>query len=292
MPSHGRIQLSVRSWPGNGTGRGLLVALALGTAVGCSGGGGGGGGGIRGCKRGVAYGFKSPGDLNALSPASGWWYNWSLQPDSTASGAAATSEFVPMVWGKNFTVDDAVQKIPAGAKYLLGFNEPNFYSQANLTAQEAAALWPQLEEIAQRRNLKLVSPAVNYCGGGCNETDPFVYLDAFFAACPSCRVDYVAAHWYACTADALTTTLERFKKYGRPIWLTEFSCGDQADRSLAVQEKYMRAAVTILENDPQVFRYSWFSGRTSAIPNVDLLGGEGQLTELGDEYVGLPSVCQ
>jgi hypothetical protein len=53
----------------------------------------------------------------------------------------------------------------------------------------------------------------------------------------------------------------------------------------------MREAVAILEADPDVFRYAWFSGRTSAIPNVDLLGADGQLTALGQEYVGLPASC-
>jgi hypothetical protein len=244
------------------------------------------------CKRGLAYGFKSVTDLAVLSPGIDWWYNWALQPDAPVAASAA-AEFVPMIWGwaSGTTVDDVVQKIPSGAQYLLAFNEPNFTSQANLTAQQAAALWPQLEEIAKRRGLKLVSPAVNYCGGGCNETDPFKYLDDFFAACQGCQVDYIAAHWYACTGDALRWYLGQLKKYGRPIWLTEFSCGDGSDRSLAVQEQYMREAVAILEADPDVFRYAWFSGRTSAIPNVDLLGADGQLTTLGQEYVGLPASC-
>ncbi len=257
-----------------------------------AGSGAGGGASAQHCKRGVAYGFKSVADLAVLSSGIGWWYNWAPQPDAPVAASAA-AEFVPMVWGWNqgTTVDNVVQQIPAGAQYLLAFNEPNFTSQANLTAQQAAALWPQLEEIAKRRGLELVSPAVNYCGGGCNETDPFKYLDDFFAACQGCQVDYVAAHWYACTGDALNGYLGQLKKYGRPIWLTEFSCADGSDRSLTAQEQYMREAVAILEGDSDVFRYAWFSGRTSAIPNVDLLGADGQLTELGQEYVGLPASC-
>jgi hypothetical protein len=257
-----------------------------------AGSGAGGGASAQHCKRGVAYGFKSVADHAVLSSGVGWWYNWAPQPDAPVATSAA-AEFVPMVWGWNqgTTVDNVVQQIPAGAQYLLAFNEPNFTSQANLTAQQAAALWPQLEEIAKPRGLKLVSPAVNYCGGGCNETDPFKYLDDFFAACQGCQVDYVAAHWYACTGDALKWYLGQLKKYGRPIWLTEFSCGDGSDRSLTAQEQYMREAVAILEGDSDVFRYAWFSGRTSAIPNVDLLGADGQLTELGQEYVGLPASC-
>ena len=281
---------------GCGTGAGARSNGAGSSAGGGTGSGAGSGTGTGSsaphCKRGLAYGFKSVADLAVLSPGVGWWYDWAPQPDApvAASGAA---EFVPMVWGWNqdTTVEGVVQRIPAGARYLLAFNEPNFNSQANLTAQEAAARWPDLEKIAKQRGLELVSPAVNYCGGGCNQTDPFKYLDEFFAACQGCQVDYVAAHWYACTSDALQWYLGQFKKYGRPIWLTEFSCGDGTDRSLTVQEQYMREAVAILEGDPDVFRYAWFSGRTSAIPNVDLLGADGQLTALGQEYVGLPASC-
>lgn len=302
----------------------LALALALAACGGAAGGGGGGGGGggssssgsssgggssssgsgsgsgsssggtSGAVKRGVAYGFRSVNDLDALEPAMTWWYNWSPRPDAQVA-AHVGAEFVPMVWGGQF--DDAAVKagIPAGARYLLGFNEPNFKKgQANLSAAQAAALWPRLEAIADARGLDLVSPAVNYCGpaADCWDTDPVAYLDHFFAACTGCRVDAIAIHSYMCTGDALSWYLSRFKKYGKPIWLTEFSCGDAEDVSLAVQERYMREAVAILEADPQVARYAWFIGRQSpANPGwpVDLLAGDGRLTALGEEYLGLAS---
>ncbi|WP_437898466.1 glycosyl hydrolase [Sorangium sp. So ce124] len=43
----------------------------------------------------------------------------------------------------------------------------------------------------------------------------------------------------------------------------------------------------LLESDPDVFRYAWFSRRTDAIPHVDLLGARGELTTLGELYVSL-----
>jgi hypothetical protein len=242
-------------------------------------------------KRGLGYGYHSKTDLSALSRAVGWWYNWAPQPDEGVRKDYATLgvEFVPMVWGGQFDSQDTSAKIPKDAAYLLGFNEPNFFAQANLTPKQAADLWPRLEQIATQKGLELVSPAVNFCGGGCTHTDPFKYLDDFFAACTGCRIDYIAAHWYACTGDALEWYLGQLEKYGKPIWLTEFSCGDGDDRSLATQKRYMTEAVAILENRPSVFRYAWFAGRTDAIPNVDLLGEDGQLTELGQLYVSLPA---
>ncbi|WP_049949460.1 glycoside hydrolase family protein [Sorangium cellulosum] len=256
-----------------------------------AGAGGGEGAAGRPCKRGIGYGYHSVADLSALSASVGWWYNWATVPDEALRGGAYVDlgvDFVPMVWGGRFDADQVKAAIPSGAKYLLAFNEPNFFAQANLSAAEAAALWPDLEEIADEKGLKLVSPAVNFCGGGCHETDPFAYLDAFFAACEGCRVDFIAAHWYACDRPALEWYLGELKRYRRPIWLTEFSCGDGADRSPEAQAAYMREAVPLLESDPDVFRYAWFSGRTDAIPNVDLLGASGELTALGELYVSLP----
>ncbi|WP_437280380.1 glycoside hydrolase family protein [Sorangium sp. So ce375] len=276
---------------GGGAGDGGGAAAGGGAGDGGSAGDGGGAAAGRACKRGVAYGYHSVADLSALSASVGWWYNWASLPDEQLRGGDYVDlgvEFVPMVWGGRFDADKIKAEIPDGARYLLAFNEPNFFSQANLSAAEAAALWPRIEEIADEKGLQLVSPAVNFCGGGCHEADPFAYLDAFFTACEGCRVDFIAAHWYACDRPALEWYLGELKRYGRPIWLTEFSCGDGADRSLEAQAAYMREAVPLLESDPDVFRYAWFSGRTDAIPNVDLLGASGELTELGELYVSLP----
>lgn len=244
------------------------------------------------CKRGIAYGHHTPSDMSALSHGVSWWYNWSPRPESAVANAYAGlgMEFTPMVWGGSFNGDAISNELVSDARYLLGFNEPNFFVQANLSASAAAALWPQLETIADANSLELVSPAPNFCGPAesCHDTSPFDYLDDFFAACTNCRVDYIAAHWYACDGPALTWYLGELKKYGKPIWLTEFSCGDGNDRSLAKQKQYMQDAVTILEADDAVFRYAWFAGRTTAIPNVDVLGDDGELTELGELYLSLP----
>jgi hypothetical protein len=248
------------------------------------------------CKRGDAYGYHSTADLTALSsPGSGirWWYNWAKTPDSGVAGSyqGLGVEFVPMIWGANF-ISGAASQIPQGAKYLLTFNEPNFFSQANLTPAQAAALWPQIEQIASQRGLKIVSPALNYCGGGCNETDPFVWFDKFFAACPNCRVDYLAVHWYACSLSALKNYINGMKKYGKPIWLTEWSCLDSPGDAQG-EIAYMNAAVPYLESEPAVFRYAWFTGRFNSSPRVNLLdAGPGALSAVGQNYVGLAPACR
>lgn len=258
----------------------------------------------RGTKRGEAYGYNSAADLRALSPGLAWWYNWAPTPDATGAAAVYQGlgiDYVPLQWngsldGQAVTADALAAKLPAGTQYLLGFNEPNFKSQANLTPSQAAAVWPVLQEVARRKGLKLVSPALNYCGDCVSENgttyySPTQYLDAFFAACPSCQVDYIAVHTYVCQEQYLRQKVAELKKYNKPIWVTEFACGDM-DANLitpAVQQKYLLDAVNYLEKEPAVFRYAWFSGRNSQIPGINLLGADGALTDLGQLYVGRPA---
>jgi hypothetical protein len=258
------------------------------------------------CKRGVAYGQHSVADMQVLSGGVSWWYNWAQLPDSavrTTYGSIPV-EYVPMLWDEQFTVSAAKTNILSDqshypVKTLLGFNEPNFFSQANLSPEQAAAKWPEVEQVAAATGAMIASPALNYCGGGCWETDPFVYLDKFFAACPSCKVDYIAVHWYACKVEYLKNYISNIKarawSTNRPIWLTEFSCLDEDidDTNQAAQIAYMKAAVQYLEfEEPRVKRYAWFSGRFStAKNNVNLLDTSGVLTNLGREYVTYPSAA-
>ena len=236
------------------------------------------------CKRGIAAN-TAPGA--AFFPAITWWYNWAIR----SSGPNTGIEFVPMVWNAT-TVSSA---LPSGSRFLLGFNEPNFKVQANLTAQAAATAWSALQANAASAGAATVSPALNYCGpaANCNGTDPYQYFRDFFAACSGCDVDYLAVHWYNCDLPSLREylepggNLEGFESFGRPIWLTEFSCNETA--SVADQERFMREAIPYLESKANVFRYSWFSA--DPIPTARLINSDGSPTALGQVYMSLPQNC-
>ena len=239
--------------------------------------------GAGGCKRGIATN-TAPGA--AFFPSVGWWYDWSPR-----AAASSPLEFDPMIWGTM----DLTAALPTATRYLLGFNEPNFHAQSNLTAQQAAADWPMLEAKANAAGAALVSPAVNFCGPAtsCNGTSPYQYLRDFFAACAGCRVDHIAVHWYNCDLPSLVDylepggSLEGFEQFGKPIWLTEFSC--DGTKTAADQETFMRAAIPYLEGNPHVYRYSWFSA--DPIPNARLVNSDGSPTALGQVYTGLPGGC-
>jgi len=180
--------------------------------------------------------------------------------------------------------------------YVMGFNEPNFKTQANMTPSAAAKAWPSLEAIADQYDLKLVGPAVNYCvecvsENGTTYTNPFTYLDDFFKACDSCRVDHIALHWYG-GGNSMAGYIDDGRKYGKPIWVTEFAAWDNSVNNPKDQIKYLAGTTNFLERDPDVYRYSWFIGRRqtgqTTSPYIDLYGADGMLTELGQMYMDIP----
>ncbi len=250
------------------------------------------------CKRGLAYGYASPADQAALIPGISWWYNWSTTPDSGVAStyASAGLDFVPMQWGSG-DIADLPTHIPSGAKYLLAFNEPNFIANSpDLTPQQAADLWPQLQAVASANHLKLVAPAVNYCGPASDcingDTSPFDWLTQFLAACTSCQIDYIAVHIYTTKGTYFQNILSQYEStYTQPVWVTEFAnLGSTA--SASDELTFMQEVLPILEADPRVFRYAWFSGRFSQQPSLDVLDtGSGDLTALGQAYVSAPGAC-
>jgi len=88
---------------------------------------------------------------------------------------------------------------------------------------------------------------------------------------------------------ALQWYVGQFKKYGKPIWLTEFASWENSNITLQEQKNFLVGAVDYLENDPDVFRYAWFTGRFTGSPFIGILGPQsGVLSELGQVYVDMP----
>lgn len=256
-------------------------------------------------KRGLAYDIPYAEDVPTLSKGISWFYNW-----GTAPGLFVRTmfdpylEYLPMCWNGVDTVAlKAFYSTHPNIKYIMGFNEPNFKAQANLTPTKAAAKWPLIERIAKLYNLKIVGPALNYCSAtgavsenGVTYTDPIKYYDDFFTACPNCKVDYITVHNYMNSAPAVVNDIARYKKYNKPIWLTEF-CEYDGSQTLTIdtQKEYMVELLNSLENDTCVYRYSWFIGRNgngaTAFPYNSLLSDlmtnadRGKATELGDIYL-------
>ena len=239
-------------------------------------------------KRGIAYGSHSKADMTVLSKGISWWYNWSQNPDGGVANdfEAMGIEYVPMFWNANFDVNQAIANIPATAKYILAFNEPNFTVESNMSPQQAVNNWGRIEQVAAARNLKIVSAAPAYCGGNVcmnGYTSPITWHDEFFRLCPTCKVDFIAFHNYEPYSAAVISLTNNLKKYGKPIWMTEFAQYYNNDNETI--DNYIKTLTDAFEKDPDIYRYSWFTGRRSDAPRINLLGNSGQLTTLGTTYV-------
>jgi|GEM_PF-295606 len=250
-------------------------------------------------KRGVGYGSHSPEDMAAMSKGISWWYNWGITPDLAIKDTYQNYgvEYAPMTWGGTF--DEAALRAYISThkdvKYLLAFNEPQFIDQSNMTPTQVAALWPTIERIANDYGLKIVSMALNYCGNCVKDPAgnpyyvPWVYLDDFLKICPTCRIDAIAIHAYMPDVGGIQWYVNQFRKYNKPIWLTEF-CAWETNTTLQTQEQMMTSVLDYLENDASVQRYAWFIGRSNGHPYNSLLDyrQSGVLTELGNMYVNMP----
>jgi len=243
-------------------------------------------------------------NFSVLNEGLSWIYNWTYQAPTIirADWERTGLEYVPMIWGGGIDQDrnknavkDYLRAHPT-IKYILAFNEPNFTSQSRLTPSQAAAQWPHIEEIADSFNLQIVGPAVNFAPaggavseGGVTYSNPIDYYDAFFAACPKCRVDHIAIHLYM-PAGGMKPIINQLKKYGKPIWLTEFNCNDGSSSATADDHiNFITSEVEYLEKEPMVFRYAWFMTYSRAY-QVNLLDvGEGILTDLGKVYARMSS---
>lgn len=228
-------------------------------------------------KKGFASGLP---DFNrTITPVkltkSGWFYHW-----GTISSEDLTDvEFVSMRWNAKSLTDSRWKEILDinYSNHLLGFNEPDGATQANMTQAEMLLYWPKMLESGMR----LGSPA------------PAGNLQVMYDFIDKCdelnyRVDFAAIHDYGeGTALAFYNKCKAVHdRTGRPIWVTEFSSGGTWTRSTPtypeistriteIMEKYDTAGIieryAIFNFDEIVNQYGGVQNRavfaTPAIPN-------------------------
>ncbi len=245
-----------------------------------------------------------------------WNYDWSLT-ESTAF-QPSNIEFVSMKWGGALLSESALAELAQDyadgkIKYLLGFNEPDGEEQANISVEDSLPAWDQLVTVGA----PMVSPAT---------VDPLNQWMQDFMAVRGNDVSYVAMHWYGgINADAFLAKVDAvYSAYGKPVWITEFAVADwdaalavdaveddpatlEVDETAAaipaVENKYseqqvidfMKTVLPALDENENVFRYSWFSVSPTAdnfhnLSSSALFGardmetGSTTITSLGEVY--------
>jgi hypothetical protein len=251
-------------------------------------------------KRGIGFNTVYAADFDAIKKGISWAYNWGASGyNSTVESAAKNADvaFIPMIWNGGGDWATAIRtfknKHPE-CEYILAFNEPNLTDQANMTPSQAAAKWLPVKQLAQELNMKIVAPAMNY-GTLAGYSDPVKWYDEFFAQ-SGVSIDDVSAlalHCYMNEPSAVKGFMEKFRKYGKPVWLTEF-CAWEGTRTAEQQRAYMSNIINYLESEPMIGRYAWFKydGSTTANPQYALRptgNNQGALSDLGKIYVNMSS---
>jgi Concanavalin A-like lectin/glucanases superfamily/Glycosyl hydrolase catalytic core/Alpha-L-arabinofuranosidase B (ABFB) domain/Ricin-type beta-trefoil lectin domain-like/Putative Ig domain len=188
----------------------------------------------------------------------GWYYNWNIDQNSTAD-----LEYAPirqLRWWPALNQDWRWR----GSNHLLGYNEPDSASGANLAVGDAVWSWPDL----LATGLRVGSPATT--DGGINS-----WLFPFMTqtASENKRVDFVAAHYYRsywnpgdpwnAANQFYNYLLNIYNNTRKPIWVTEWNNGanwtGDPDPTFAQQQATVSAMLDMLENAHFVERYAIYN---------------------------------
>jgi hypothetical protein len=218
---------------------------------------------------------------SALKPA--WYYDWGLHGAPVMAGSGLP--FTPMFWGTGclHTPDTphCGGPINATATHVLGFNEPDFSHQANMTVSAAVAAWPLLVKAAASRLIGSPAVAGNPVTGA--------WLPRFMASVGS-TVSFTTLHWYKGTDSQLfiSDVNSLIEAYGKPVWVTEFAAQFQAEAekdpfrySYEEVGRFLTAVLLFMEDNPMVHRYAWHD---AGVGSSALFFENGTATPTGISY--------
>ncbi|KAF7372326.1 Glycoside hydrolase family 128 protein [Mycena venus] len=218
-----------------------------------------------------------------------WYYTWGAKG---YVNNASEIEFVPMLWGSeqiesfNETIQDSIQTLKITT--VLGMNEPQEPSQANITAAEGAVMWKKYLEPLKARGIRLGSPAPS----GSPTSKP--WLQDFITECDgNCTVDFLALHWYNTNATAFKEFLCDFHhEFQRNIWVTEWACQNMngPDNQCTLTEiiDFLRETQLFMDQTDWVERYAWYGAKRNlhgVNPNDAMVDPDGVINDLGRQYI-------
>lgn len=210
-------------------------------------------------------------------------------PEDAIAVGAAWQYF----WWNQATIVDGVESVPmidtpaamdipvsGNSRWLMGFNEPEIATQANITPEFAAQLWHMIE-ISHADKL-LVSPAPVR-----DEEWLSRFRDSYHKRCGEYpRLDAMAVHCYLPGASDCIEWIMRFIDKARAwgigqVWVTEFAFANPNETEAFVQW---------MEAEPMIARYAIFVNRMDAGQwgEFALLDNAGRLTGMGRMYAALP----
>jgi len=239
-------------------------------------------------KRGIGVAAAHNCNIFDNHDAVAWWYSWKSKAGfsrgfchdpKTALDHARDDlgkEFVPMFHPTippqpfDEETEDNLQK----AKYLLTLNEPEKVNSGNMTAIDAAILWPKIVTIAKNYNLPIVGPCSTSRNGHKWYKEWLSHCTEMYGE--PCHFDFTCFHFYyypypcgdnipawACIGpdvEMLKKTVRRwYNWFGKPLWITEFACLGGMPCGEEGNMEIMKKVTPYLDASDVVFRYAWFS---------------------------------
>nr|UIC79394.1 glycoside hydrolase superfamily protein [Penicillium expansum] len=230
-------------------------------------------------KRGAAYNDITTVSALTSGGTVSWAYNWA---GSLSDSLPSDIEFVPMLWGTNFFgawVTAIETALSSGSSYILGFNEPDMTSQANMSPADAASYY-QTYITPYSGQAKLISPAVT------SSTETGLGLDwfeSFIGSCSSCGISGLAVHWYGDNADDfktfVTKAVNTAAQYSlSEVWITEFALNADVNGSAdpATTAAFLDEVLPWLDAQTGVTRYSYFMCAENYLLSGSTLNAAGQ----------------
>lgn len=256
-------------------------------------------------KKGMALGGDMSDKVSLSKLNCSWYYNWASEAfnNSIDEGVA----HVPMMWGGAEDSVEGILNMTSTSNYILGFNEPDIKSQANMFFFDAIDTW---KEYISPLNMRKISPAPAAPGGDSKWLKQFMigdykcinpwdgtwglYTDYEDDATKTWvegmgdDVDAVVLHYYRnqINLQGLLDAVETlWETYHKPIWITEISIfgvkGQTSDHSYELPEKraamaeFVQGIVENLDAIPYVERYCWFSYDIDSTNEIDGYNGSG-----------------
>jgi len=256
-------------------------------------------------KKGMALGGDMSDKVSLKKLNCSWYYNWAT--DAFNNSIDEGVDHIPMMWGGADDNKEGMANMSSTANYILGFNEPDIGTQANMLFFNAIDTW---KEYISPLNMRKVSPAPAAPGGDSRWLKQFMngdykckspwddswglysdYMDdetKTWVDGMNDDVDAVCLHYYRSEINVeglLAAIKTLWETYHKPIWVTELSIfgrkGTSVDFSYEIDSRraemaeFVRKIVENLDDIPYVERYCWFSYDIDSTNEIDAWNGSG-----------------
>lgn len=237
-----------------------------------------------------------------------WYYNYKPDPSGVYGNLSQEEfEFVPMLWGTPDDINDTsfltsikrlVKEKGVNITNVLTFNEPDGpfeWGGSNMDPGVAAQVWVNNIEPLREMGIRVGLPA---CTGAPTGLE---WLKKFLNACSvvlsgdgpkrNCTYDFTTIHWYG-PFDGLASHMGNYAANfpNKTVWITEYNLDNQ---ELEYTQSFYNMSAEYFDRMDYVERYSLFaafrSGVSNVGPNAAMLNNAGELTDIGNWYLGRPS---